>query len=62
MAPLPLILTGPLSAGQAIIISANNGTLSITRPLLPPRPGLKPKQTNRSDGIFGRRLISRENE
>src|SRR5271155_854134 len=62
MAPLPPIPTGPLPAGQTTIISANNGTLGVARPLPPSRPGPKPKQTNRSDGILGRRLIGGENE
>jgi hypothetical protein len=62
MAPLPLIPTGPLPAGQTTIISANNGTLGVARPPPPSRPGPKPKQTNRSDGILGRRLVGGENE
>jgi Tc5 transposase DNA-binding domain len=62
MAPLPPIPKGPLPAGQTTIISTNNGDLGIARPPPPPRPGPIPKETNRSDGILGRRLVGGENE
>src|SRR6266516_386562 len=62
MASLSLIPTGPLPARQTTIISTNNGTLGVARPPLPPRPGPKHKETNRSDTILGRRLIGGVNE
>jgi len=61
MAPPP-IPRGPLPAGQTTIISTNNSALSVARPPPPPRTRPKPKETNRSKTVFGRRLIRGENE
>ena len=60
MAPPPSILQGPLLAGQTIITTINSA-LSVARPPLPLRTRLKLKETNRSETVFGRRLIRGEN-
>jgi len=61
MAPPPSILQGPLLAGQTTIITTINSALSVARPPLPLRTRLKLKETNRSETVFGRRLIRGEN-
>jgi hypothetical protein len=63
MAPLPrLCASEPLEAGQTTIFGALNGSLSLTRPPPPPRPGRTPKWSGQADTVLGQRIVGRQNE